>query len=280
LRAKYYPNGNVLHAHAIEGMSYTWRSVLKGISLLKKGIIWRIRDGRDGRSVHIWNDPWIPRGTTRHPCSHRGQHLLQWVSDLIDPVTNQWDVELVRQTFHPDDVPIILAIPLAQDMEDFIAWHFDTRGLFTIKSPYKVCIDNQILGFGSSSGTTVHHLSRGTSFPWFKICEMACPNKVKVFAWRLAHNSLPLKRKIHQSRRIKLDTRCPMCYRLDEDGSHLLFKCKYAKQVCRQLNTEEKGFSYQIYDLRMKSFWQYGALMKTYKQSFLPFYGSYGRKEM
>jgi hypothetical protein len=31
LRARYYPNGNILHASAVDGMPYTWRSVLKGI---------------------------------------------------------------------------------------------------------------------------------------------------------------------------------------------------------------------------------------------------------
>jgi hypothetical protein len=31
-----------------------------------------------------------------------------------------------------------------------------------------------------------------------------------------------------------------MCQRLDEDGGHLLFKCKSAKAVWRELNMEEK----------------------------------------
>ena len=61
LKARYYPNGSVLTAQNINGMSYTWRSVLKEINLLKKGIIWRIGNGE---SVDIWNDPWLPRGTT------------------------------------------------------------------------------------------------------------------------------------------------------------------------------------------------------------------------
>lgn len=125
LRAKYFPHGNVLQARAVDGISYTWCSVLKGIELLKEGIIWRIGDEQ---SIHIWNDPWIPRGTTRRPCSHRGPHILQWVNELIVPVSEQWDVELVTQTFPQDDVPIILAIPLVQGMEDFIEWHFDTKG--------------------------------------------------------------------------------------------------------------------------------------------------------
>jgi hypothetical protein len=31
-----------------------------------------------------------------------------------------------------------------------------------------------------------------------------------------------------------------MCQRLDEDGGHLLFKCKFAKAVWSELNMEEK----------------------------------------
>jgi hypothetical protein len=69
LRAKYFPDGNILQAKVNTNLSYTWRSILKGIELIKKGMIWRVGNGR---SVHIWNDPWIPRGVTRRPCSHRG----------------------------------------------------------------------------------------------------------------------------------------------------------------------------------------------------------------
>jgi hypothetical protein len=97
LRARYYPNGNILQASVVDEMEYIWRSVLKGIELLKKGIIWQIGDGR---SIHIWNDPWIPRGTTRRPCSHRGSHLIQWVNELIDSMIGQWDSDLICQTFH------------------------------------------------------------------------------------------------------------------------------------------------------------------------------------
>jgi hypothetical protein len=189
LRAKYYPNGNALQATDVDGMSYTWRSVLKGMALLRKGIIWRIGDGR---SIHIWNDRWIPRGTTRRPCSHRGRHLIQWVNELIDPLTGQWDTQLVTQTFHPDDVKCILAIPLVQGMDNILAWHFDPKGSFSVKSAYKVCIDQE--SYGSSNGITVHHPIVGTSLPWHIIWKLQCPNKVRGFAWRLAHNSLPLKR--------------------------------------------------------------------------------------
>ncbi|OEL31290.1 hypothetical protein BAE44_0007690 [Dichanthelium oligosanthes] len=59
-----------------------------------------------------------------------------------------------------------------------------------------------------------------------------------MFAWHLAHNSLAMQRKI-KSKGLDVDTICPMCKRLDEDGGHFLFKCKYSKAVWRCLLLEE-----------------------------------------
>jgi hypothetical protein len=39
LGAKYFPGGDLLQAVAKPGMSYSWRSILKGVQVLKKGII-------------------------------------------------------------------------------------------------------------------------------------------------------------------------------------------------------------------------------------------------
>ena len=38
---------------------------------------------------------------------------------------------------------------------------------------------------------------------------------------------------------VELDTRCPMCNRLNEDGGHLFLKCKNVKQVWRSLLLED-----------------------------------------
>jgi hypothetical protein len=90
---------------------------------------------------------------------------------------------------------------------------------------------------GVSTASFVHHSGACGSFPWQKNWRLECPNKVKIFAWRLAHNNLPLKRKI-ESRGIELDTRCPICWRLDEDACHLLFRCKFSKGVWRESQLE------------------------------------------
>ena len=38
---------------------------------------------------------------------------------------------------------------------------------------------------------------------------------------------------------MKLDTRCCMCGWLDEDGAHLMLRCKEVKELWRELNLED-----------------------------------------
>lgn len=60
LKAKYFPNAHILEAVAKNGCSYTWRSIVQGIEVLKEGVIWRVGNGQN---VDIWSDPWLPRGS-------------------------------------------------------------------------------------------------------------------------------------------------------------------------------------------------------------------------
>jgi hypothetical protein len=53
LAAKYFPDRELLNAEAKSGISYCWRSILKGIQVLKNGIIWRVRDGYN---INIYMD--------------------------------------------------------------------------------------------------------------------------------------------------------------------------------------------------------------------------------
>ena len=122
LKALYYPNGSILDAVPKPGISYSWRSILRGVELLKDGVIWRVGSGED---IDAFSDPWIPRGTTRRPCTPQPNNVTMKVADLIDQDTMTWNIELVREIFHPDDVKEILSIPLRADMEDWLAWHFD-----------------------------------------------------------------------------------------------------------------------------------------------------------
>lgn len=73
---------------------------------------------------------------------------------------------------------------------------------------------------------------------WKKIWRLKCPPRIKQFIWQVAYNSLAFKLNIKR-RHIDLDTRCPVCWRLDEDGGHCFLKCKIVRQCWREVQLEE-----------------------------------------
>jgi len=78
--------------------------------------------------------------------------LLIRVSELIDPATGTWDELLIRDTFWPEDAEVILTIPTNEDFKDMPAWHFDSKGIFSVKSAYKLAVQirDQELGQDAS----------------------------------------------------------------------------------------------------------------------------------
>jgi hypothetical protein len=196
LMAKYCPNGRLMEADEGPGISYSWRSIVQGIKASRKGIIWRVGDGEQ---IRIWEDPWLPRGATRRPITPRGAALLSKVSELIDPVTGSWDVQLLNDIFWEEDVKEIMLIPVRVGHDDYVAWHFDSKGIFSIRSAYHVLDDQRERDArrqrGESSGSSSDSPS---SFKWKKIWKLTCPPKVKQFVWRLSHNSLALKMNIRR----------------------------------------------------------------------------------
>ena len=177
LKAKYYPNVDVLKARAGNNPSYTWRSIVKGIEVLNRGIIWRVGDGS---SINIWSDPWLPRLWSRLPITPRGQTVLTKVEELINPITEWWDEELIRDVFWPEDVEVILSTPVHISLEDTLAWHFDNKGIFSVRSAYRVQRDHErrscCRGAASSSGG-----SRAGSVQWKSLWKMGCPGKIRHF---------------------------------------------------------------------------------------------------
>ena len=69
--------------------------------------------------------------------TRRGNIIYSKVSELIGVENNEWDEELVRDLFWPADAERILKIPLAVGMmEDFISWHYNKNGSFSVRSSY------------------------------------------------------------------------------------------------------------------------------------------------
>ena len=76
-------------------------------------------------NIKIWEDAWISNCANQKINTPRRGQLLSKVADLIDPILNTWDEDLLRQTLWHVDVQRILTIPISQhDMLDFVTWNF------------------------------------------------------------------------------------------------------------------------------------------------------------
>jgi hypothetical protein len=69
LRAKYYPHGDILKAGPKAASSFTWQSIVAGLTTFKRGYIWKIGTGE---KVDIFRDPWIPSSADRRFITPRG----------------------------------------------------------------------------------------------------------------------------------------------------------------------------------------------------------------
>jgi hypothetical protein len=107
-----------------------------------------------------------------------------------------------------------------------------------VKSAYKVAVQRRDYELNKNTASSEQQSAGDAVFRWDKIWDMEVPNKVKMFMWRLVHNSLAVRRNLIR-RGMKEDTLCPMCHRLDEDAGHLFFKCKEVKECWRGLILEE-----------------------------------------
>jgi hypothetical protein len=229
LKAKYYPNGDILMAGPKSGSSFTWQSIVAGIQTFKRGCIWRIGSGEN---IKIWSDPWVPASPNRKIISPRGDCILTRVSELIHPYTGQWDQELIINIFHSIDANRILQIPLYDNgFEDFIAWRGTRSGNFSVKSAYHTEWRHQFNGVSCRSLIAGTPLNNST---WKILWNLDVPAKVKIYCWRILHGVLPLKAILFR-RHIGTDGLCPVCKLENEDVRHMVFVCNEAEQIRKGL---------------------------------------------
>ena len=89
--------------------------------LIMRGSRWVIGNGE---RVHIWEDRWILSPDSFKVVSSRGLSTnVVLVSSLINRETRDWDVNLVRNTFLPHKVEIVLGIPISlRPPDDSLVW--------------------------------------------------------------------------------------------------------------------------------------------------------------
>ena len=55
------------------------------------------------------------------------------MADVIHPITDVWDEQLVMDHFDPTDAKAFLSISICVGTKENMAWHFDPKGAFSMK---------------------------------------------------------------------------------------------------------------------------------------------------
>ena len=111
LRRRYYRLSSPLRVNSTSSPSYVWTSISAARKLLLLGIRQKIHSGYE---VKVWEDPWIPTTPARPaipiaPVMHPNVR----VSDLINKVSMDWDVNLLGQYVNPTDIPLIRSLAVS-----------------------------------------------------------------------------------------------------------------------------------------------------------------------
>ena len=71
-----------------------------------------------GEDTNIWVDNWIPRDFKLRPVCPKTTNPPQMVSELINPGTSSWDVDVLETHLYAMDKEAILNIPLSSRVQD------------------------------------------------------------------------------------------------------------------------------------------------------------------
>ncbi|XP_026452212.1 uncharacterized protein LOC113352628 [Papaver somniferum] len=120
------------------------------------------------------------------------------------------NISLITSLFSQDVVNKILALRINTSKHDTVMWAHTRNGIFTIKSAYKVYMNESIT-------------PEDASF-WKKVWSLDCLPKIKFFMWNffaymLSVNSLLM---LYNP---AVDDSCPLCKNESETVMHLFFKC-------------------------------------------------------
>jgi hypothetical protein len=162
LKARYFPDCDVLDAPQPRSSSYTWRSIKFGMKLVKKGIHWGIGDGA---KTKILTDSWIPG---------LKPYMLQPLVPIPQDV-KAWNVELVRSIFDGDTASKVLQVPISRHGgADHMSWPHARFGKYTVRSAYhlaredRFAVDRSKSGLGSSSTTL--ESARQDDYHYVEVC--------------------------------------------------------------------------------------------------------------
>ncbi|KAL9661671.1 hypothetical protein QQ045_026497 [Rhodiola kirilowii] len=104
-------------------------------------------------------------------------------------------------------------------------WRYSSNGIFSVKSAYDIIKEKSVC---SRIGMVEQSDKQGLRKFWRIVWSANVPNKIKIFCWRLYHNSLPDAVNLGK-RGVVLDMSCRICGFPVEDALHIVKECRWAK---------------------------------------------------
>ncbi|KAF4372920.1 hypothetical protein G4B88_018085 [Cannabis sativa] len=130
-------------------------------------------------------------------------------------INGSWDMELLHDVFNSRDIAAISAVPILQVAAiDSFTWHFELSGIYSVKSAFL------LLQKEKGAWDTVE-----ASKFWNELWRLKIPPKIKNLIWRGGTNCLQLITK-----RVQVDSLCPVCDSHNETIMHVLAFCPIAAQ--------------------------------------------------
>ncbi|CAH9147575.1 unnamed protein product [Cuscuta epithymum] len=135
-KSRYFPRGTFLTATLGHTPSFVWRSLFETQNIIRDGFKWRVGDGR---SINIWEDPWLPDPTNPKVITVSGEGLHEAVvRSLMDVDGKEWDIDILNDILEGRDVDLIRRIPLSlRPVSDVKQWRWEEDGRFSVKSCYR-----------------------------------------------------------------------------------------------------------------------------------------------
>ena len=222
-KSRYFMYTDFLSATKGTRPSFAWQSILHGRELLKKGLK---RVIGNGKQTSVWMDKWLFEGQTRRPVSVQIMVDIKLkVSQLIDPVSRNWNLYMLRDLFPWKDIQLIRDTRPMISREDSYCWSATNHGLYTVKSGYEL------------SCRQVHQASfkeaeeQPSINPLFQsIWSLFTAPKIKVFLWKVLKGAVAVEDRL-RTRGLLIKDGCLMCSEENETLNHILFLCPLARQV-------------------------------------------------
>ncbi|GMY09089.1 retrotransposon protein, putative, unclassified [Fagus crenata] len=172
--------------------------------------------------VEVWNDRWTPYPLSRRVASTE----VQYVVELIDSKRGTWDEMIVDRVFKAHSKVLVkqTLLHLGQG-RDKVRWIHDKKGEFSVRSAYNIAV-RTVYGCHGEEASNASDLQRF----WKQLWKSKAPGKTKHLVWRACQNILPTHVNLLH-RNILSTAKCLVYKQKDEDMSHALWGCPYARDV-------------------------------------------------